>query len=424
MRRLLGLIGVASTLCASALGQGPGPGTDPSHTVSFGSAKVGSVLVNLIPGQKVSGSGVEFGLRLKMLPSANYGQLPTIHSIYATQVKISMNGGFGEMLNENEIWTSELDFQPTFRFTSTAFNHNADIEIRIEINYVLEAGGGTSYLVEYVHTYTVKAHNVLQNLGNHMNSATPPAESAAFRDDSDKTTISAAAKLVPAHQVIPGATAQEETKASILFRLLQATVFCASTHGGVSTLFDSDSSELVYFDEMGQRLGEKPAAGIPKLNLVALWACSSGSDGAANALGVGNSAVNRALVGFAQDVSILAYTRAAYDDWDENGIFTWPSAKLSDHANVFWGRMKAGDTVVQALANCVASYAVMPSSLDALLPLLAAGADGPAVDEVFMDPFGDPLTRLYYVYLTLPQWNAGVNPFKNWVRLDIPLGEQ
>lgn len=38
--------------------------------------------------------------------------------------------------------------------------------------------------------------------------------------------------------------------------------------------------------------------------------------------------------------------------------------------------------------------------------------------------FGDALTRLFYVYLTLTQRQANINPIKNWVRLDVPLEEQ
>lgn len=273
-------------------------------------------MLSLIQGQKVSGTAVEFGLRLKMLPSANFEAQPQITGIVAQSVKISMNGGLGELLNEEGEWDTEMDFEPRFRFASTVFDHGQTINIEVEIQYVLESAT-TSYPKTYQHTYTVTAHNVLQNLGNNRNNAVPPVYDANFEADANATTTAADAKLKPAHQVIPGATATNETKATIIERLLQATVFCASTHGDTVSLKDSDSSEDVSFQFMGQRLAEKALAGIPKLNLVALWACSAGSDNAANYLGVGNSN-NRALVGFTQDVSINVWTQEAYDEWKDS----------------------------------------------------------------------------------------------------------
>ncbi|MCC7433474.1 MAG: hypothetical protein IT363_02235 [Methanoregulaceae archaeon] len=378
------------------------------------------MLVNLTPGQKVSGSGVEFGLRLKMLPSANYGVQPEITGIFAQSVKISMNGTLGELLNEQGEWDTEMDFQPMFRFTSTVFNHLQTIQINVEIEYVLESST-TVYPLTYEHTYTVTAHNVLQNLGNSMNNAVPPAYDALFEADANATTSAADNKLKPAHIVIPGATAMSETKETILERLLQATVFCASTHGSATKLSDSDSSEFVFFEEMALRVAAKPAAGTPKLNLVALWACAAGSDPAANYLGVGDSAINRALVGFTQDVSIHVWTQEEYSEWEDTEAPTLPSKKLSDHAALFWTRLKLGDTVMEALAACDATYATVPSSW---VPPSSSEELIPPPPEAKMVCFGDALTRLFYVYLTLTQRQANINPIKNWVRLDVPLEEQ
>lgn len=399
---------LAFALCSKALAQ---PSTNFDVYDEFGTAIYGAGIGGLSPGSYVSGTNNMFWIEPKMYDDAIPESAPEVSQVRATRVVVRVNEW--TVCDQQGAWEmGPNNLIPAVRFSTSPFGDGSTVEIDVEIEYVLTTATASVFRT-FTHTFNMTCYNKLQTLGNDRNAL--GVYNATYESDSNATTASAVAAL-PNYTASPGATATSETKASILAKIKPSTIFCASTHGGTGSLDDSDSSEDVLFahatqDCIKKEVDKKAADAIPKFMLAAVWSCST-TGGTASTDGFQLTGQNRAYLGFAGNVSLVAWQRTTWDLWDPSNPATaqLPDALLSSHADWFWDRTSAGDRVGEALEKANDGVVTVSSSY--------AGSKTVKPSQLPMSIEGDPYTQLKFVFLEQVRIDNGANPFVFWIRLD------
>ncbi|MEQ1935153.1 MAG: hypothetical protein ABL962_14935, partial [Fimbriimonadaceae bacterium] len=405
---------IAIVITSVVWGQTPAP----PEADNYGTARYGCYYAGARDGVKVSGTKVEFMIMLYLNPSANPGVTPSVSAIQATNVKITWGT---TILCNDSADLNPWDYVPAFRYASTAFNDGAEIPIKVDIDFLLTTSAGP-VTKHFTHIYKPVAYNKLQTLGNHV-SAGGIITNAQFEADSNATTTVAHTNLSPAHTTSPGAIAQAETRTTVLAKIKAHTAFVASSHGDQSSVKNSASTENILFRSnnntsnltIQKKVSEKAAAGIPPYNLVALYACACLGIYAGEGFGINELSVSRALVGFANSVSIQCFSAATWNLWVAGDIFSVqaPDKWLNDHSEVVFDQLGFGKTV--GAAQYQANQAFITVSTQPF-----NGAEKPTI--VPLGLIGDAFCRISKVYLEPFYWQSLSNPYVDWIRLDPYLG--
>jgi len=270
----------------------------------------------------------------------------------------------------------------------------------------------------FVKTYSATSYQKLQTLGNNQQLINGvPQYNQIFETDSNGTTIAADSALSPPHTTLPGSTALTETKSSVLGKIRDHTVFIANTHGSASSIHDSDSSETIPFvgiqptdDSIKKRSSEKAAAGIPNYNFAGIWACSTGDSALPEKFNMAFLA-GSAAVAFDYDISLFVFTADEWTAYQSTGIPQF-SKRLWHHAERVFELLAEGKTVEEAMATVEDEFVVVGTAMNQNNQFVPRP----------MKVYGDPRTRLVYVYLT-PAERVSPNPLNvYWKRLDNPAG--
>jgi len=395
----------SSTLSISAITYAFG-GQERSVTDRNFNLKVG--LASHEAGEKVSGTDVNLNFVTSTFTVPGYSDPNYWHAAEVIEFKVTCNQIVNQPLNY--VWVPSgmpPSTGPTvgIRIASTEFQYNATINFSVSAKFALSRPG-ESKIVTVTGGQTLTAYNRLTIWASKIKESDDEVPQFPWPDENQPFEYSQQAYEIADYTILKfggstgtgtgglhyyvtpqAATTSNATRTNILARAKVNTAIWSATHGDGGGIYDGNNSLPPYETQTNADAGYIADANMnsaiwidrvePRVCIFGLYACEGSTNMVAREILNGS---DRNIGGFDFPGILAAVVRIAADP--DNG------APSSDFNKEVLNNLEAGQTLEQSLNNAYT-----------LLRTLDKRSNGTFVD---MPPelFGDPLTRIRYVYLT------------------------